>query len=74
MNSTDHRMNLFKTAGAIYLNLDQATRFLCKGDCITIHFEGETQITLRNDDAKKLGQVLAQLGDEFEGRVLKPGV
>ena len=71
MNSTDHRMNLFKTAGAIYLNLDQATRFLCEADSVTIHFEGESAMTLRNDDAKKLMQVLAGLGAEFESKVPK---
>ena len=64
-------MNLFETSGAEYINLDQVTRFEHAADHITLHFEGENEMTLRNDDAKKLAQILAKLADEFARRVLK---
>jgi hypothetical protein len=63
-------MNLFKTSGADYVHLDQVTRFECDADQITLHFDGENQVTLRDDDAKKLMQILAKISAEFEGRSL----
>ena len=63
-------MNLFKTSAANYINLDQVTLFVCAGDSITIHFDGENQITVRDDDAKKLTQIITERAVEVEGRVL----
>ena len=64
-------MNLFKTSGIEFINLDQVTRFECEADRVTLHFGGEDQMTLRNDDAKKLAHILAGLAGEFDRRVPK---
>ena len=61
-------MNLFKTSGIEFINLDQVTRFECETDRVTLHFSGEDQMTLRNDDAKKLAQILARFAGEFDRR------
>ena len=62
-------MNLFETSGTEYINLDQVTRFECETDHVTLHFEGENEITLRNEDAKKLAQILTKFAAEFGRRV-----
>jgi hypothetical protein len=64
-------MNIFKTSGICYINLDQVTIAVCDADQVTLHFDGEHQTTLRGDDAKKLTQIIAERADEFEGRVLR---
>jgi hypothetical protein len=64
-------MNLFKTSGIRYINLDQVTIAVCDADQVTLHFDGEHQTTLRGDDAKKFTQIIAAHADEFQDRVLK---
>ena len=65
------KMKLFETSGAEFINLDQVTRFECASDHITLHFDGENEMTVRNNDAKKLAQILAKLAGEFEGPAAK---
>ena len=61
-------MNLLKTSGARYLNLDQVTRFECDSDRVTLHFDGENQLTLRGDDAEKLLRFIVESTGEAARR------
>ncbi len=62
-------MNLFKTSSVTYINLDQVTRFECDPHQVTLHFAGDTQLTLRGDDAKKLTRFVAESASETASQV-----
>jgi hypothetical protein len=64
-------MNLFETSGGEFINLDQVTRFESGAGQITLHFEGENEVTLHNDDAKKLAPILAKFAADFARRTPK---
>lgn len=69
MGITPPPMKLFKTSGADYINLDQVTRFVCDPHQVTLHFDGENQLTLRDDDAKKITRFIAESVGEAVSRV-----